>query len=203
MKLILIDSVEHLGLPGDLVDVKTGYARNFLLPQGKALKATESNVEEMEHQKRIAESRRRKIIDDLQVRRETLNGAVVEFVERVTEAGKLYGSVTKKGIAEALSEKFGNIPVSWIRDADHLKEVGEHAVVLHMAPDVEATISVVISADQESLAAAADGASEEAVDEATDDEESTTDSADVEPEAGADSAVPVETESNDDTSTDE
>lgn len=108
-RVILIDSVPNLGLPGDVVSVKPGYARNYLLPQGKALVATEGNVAEAAHQKRIAESRRKKIIQSLTELRDRLAGSRISFTEKVSEAGRLYGSVTGRRIAEALQADFTDV----------------------------------------------------------------------------------------------
>ncbi len=147
MKLILIDQVDNLGLPGDVVTVKDGYARNYLIPHGKALKATDGNVEEMEHQKRIADSRRKKLIEDLSVRRDTINGSSVSFTENVTDGGRLYGSITSRRVADALRETFPDVKNGWVDLPEPIKEPGEFQIALNMAPDVTATVTVTVIAD--------------------------------------------------------
>jgi ribosomal protein L9 len=107
MQVILIEPVQNLGLPGDVVSVKAGYARNFLLPSRMALPATEGRVKEMAHARRIAESRRRKLMESLKGRAEALDGVRLEFEEKVTETGKLYGSVSARRIAEELAHDHG------------------------------------------------------------------------------------------------
>ncbi|RMF14376.1 MAG: 50S ribosomal protein L9 [Candidatus Dadabacteria bacterium] len=144
MKLILIEAVEHLGLPGDVVDVRTGYARNYLLPKRKALKATPDNVAAFEHQKHIAEARRKRVIDNLRVRCETLDGAEVHFEENVTETGRLYGSVSARRIIEALEAQFGPIQHNWLRLAEPIREPGEYTVELRLAPELTASVKVVV-----------------------------------------------------------
>ncbi|XP_060085168.1 large ribosomal subunit protein bL9-like [Ylistrum balloti] len=153
MKVLLIESIEHLGLPGDIVDVKPGYARNYLLPHRKALKATEHNVVELEHKRRIANNRRKQLLNDLRVRCETLTSVTVSFVERVTDQGKLYGSVTSRRIADQLSNQYGDVPVSWVKLEETIKTPGSYVVELHLAPELITSITVeVIAEDEPTLA---------------------------------------------------
>lgn len=148
MKVILIESVANLGLPGDIIDVKNGYARNYLLPQRKAMLASSNNVVELEHKKRIAEARRKKVIDDLKVRCQNIQGTVLHFKERVTETGKLYGSVTARRIADALAEKFGPIETAWIQVGEVIKAPGTFTVGLKLAPGITGTIKVVVEGER-------------------------------------------------------
>lgn len=148
MRVILIESVSDLGLPGDIVDVKNGYARNYLLPKRKAMIATENNVVELEHKKRIAQTRRAKVLDDLKIRCETLSGANITFKERVTDAGKLYGSVTSRRIADALAEQFGAIEAAWVHLPEPIKEPGSFKVGLKLGPNITGTIVVVVEGER-------------------------------------------------------
>lgn len=166
MKLILIESVEKLGLPGDVVNVRDGYARNFLLPAKKALRATDDNVRQLEHQKRIAESRRRKVVEDLQVRRDSLDGAEVSFVEKVSDTGRLYGSVSARRVADALAETYGELQSGWVQLSAPIREPGSYDVVLHLAPELEAHVTVHVEPEQGS--SGAEGAGEEAPEEGED-----------------------------------
>ena len=100
VKLILVESIHRLGEAGDLVSVKPGFARNFLLPQGKALLATESRVKEFEHKRRIAEEKAARELKDLQAVKKQLEALRIEIGARAGESGKLFGSVTAAQIAE-------------------------------------------------------------------------------------------------------
>ncbi len=150
-RVILIDSVPNLGLPGDVVNVKPGYARNYLLPQGKALVATEGNVAEAAHQKRIAESRRKKIIQSLSELRDRLTGTRLSFSEKVSETGRLYGSVTGRRIAEMLQADFAELQASWVRLGEPIKAPGEFKVVLELAPDVTTSVVVEVIGERDAV----------------------------------------------------
>lgn len=148
MKVILIESVANLGLPGDIIDVKNGYARNYLLPQRKAMLASSNNVVELEHKKRIAESRRKKVMDDLKVRCQNMHGAELHFKERMTESGKLYGSVTARRIADALAEQFGPIETAWVQLGEVIKTPGKFTVALKLAPGITGSIKVTVEGER-------------------------------------------------------
>lgn len=156
MKVILIEPVENLGLPGDVVTVKPGFARNFLLPKRLALKATEGNIAELEHQRAIAEQRRKKIVKDLGEKAQRLAAVALEFNERVSEGRRLYGSVSARRIAEALAEKVGfDVSVAWVRLGEPIKETGSFRVGLRLGPDIEASVEVTVRSDGSELEAAA------------------------------------------------
>lgn len=164
-RVILIDSVPNLGLPGDVVNVKPGYARNYLLPQGKALVATEGNVAEAAHQRRIAESRRKKIIQSLTELRDRLAGTRLSFTEKVSDTGRLYGSVTGRRIADELTQQFADVQAAWIRLAEAIKAPGEYEIKLELAPKLTTTIIVeVIGEAEPKPEAPADEAADEAAD---------------------------------------
>jgi large subunit ribosomal protein L9 len=169
-RVILIDSVPNLGLPGDVVNVKPGYARNYLLPQGKALVATEGNVAEAAHQKRIAESRRKKIIQSLSELRDRLAGTRLSFSEKVSEAGRLYGSVTGRRIAEALQADYAELQAGWVRLAEPIKAPGEFTVALELAPGLTASIVVEVIGERDAEEVAAAAAAEADDDEPSDED---------------------------------
>ena len=97
--LILREDVHRLGEAGDLVSVKPGYARNYLLPQGKARLATAGRVKEIEHQKRVINEKLAKELSDLEAVRSRMAGVVLEFTAQAGEEGKLFGSITSQQIA--------------------------------------------------------------------------------------------------------
>src|SRR5574342_472359 len=100
VKLILKESVHNLGEAGDVVSVKPGYARNYLLPQGKAIPATESRVRELEHHRRILAEKAAKELKDLRSRKDQIEALTLEISARAGEGGRLFGSVTSAQIAE-------------------------------------------------------------------------------------------------------
>jgi large subunit ribosomal protein L9 len=147
IKLILKESVHSLGEAGDLVSVKPGYARNFLLPQGKAILATASRVKELEHHKRIVAEKAAKALSNLQETKKQLEGLVIELSARAGEEGKLFGSVTSVQIAEQLAEKGFAIDRRRIELREAIKELGEHKVPVKLHRDIVAQLSVNVSAE--------------------------------------------------------
>lgn len=146
VKVILREDVANLGDAGELVSVKPGFARNYLLPLGKAVAATDASVRELEHQKRvIAEkvARDRKLLEGEKARYE---GQVVEITAQAGEEGKLFGSVTAAMVAEKLAERGLAVDKRKIALADPIKEVGDHPVVLKLHREIHATITVKVSA---------------------------------------------------------
>ena len=147
VKLILRESVLGLGEAGDLVGVKVGYARNYLLPQGKALLATESKVRELEHHKRVVTEKAARDLNDLKALRDRLESVALEVTARVGEEGKLFGSVTTAHIAELLAEKGYTVDRRKIQLSEPLREVGDHVVPIRLQRDLTAEVALKISAE--------------------------------------------------------
>ncbi len=147
VKLILRESVQGLGEAGDLVGVKVGYARNFLLPQGKALLATESKVRELEHHKRVVTEKAARVLNDLKALRDRLESVALEVTARVGEEGKLFGSVTSAHIAELLAEKGYKVDRRKIQLGEPLREIGDHVVPIRLQRDLTAKVALKISAE--------------------------------------------------------
>lgn len=148
VKLILSEDVASLGAAGDLVSVKPGYARNFLIPQGKATLATEGNVRALEHQRRVVAEKVARELKVLEEEKRGIEGTVVEIRAQVGEGGKLFGSVTSAQIAEQLAALGHEVDRRKIGLAEPLKEAGEFDVPLRLHSQVEATIKVrVLEAD--------------------------------------------------------
>ena len=158
VKLILTESVHNLGEAGDVVSVKPGYARNFLLPQGKAIRATESKVKELEHHRRIVAEKAAKELKDQRARKDQLEAQTFSVSARAGEGGRLFGSVTSAQIATVLAERGFEIDRRRIDLREGIKLVGEHAVPVKLHRDVIAKIKV--------LVVAVEGAPEEAEEEA-------------------------------------
>lgn len=146
VQVILSEDVPNLGDAGELVSVKPGFARNYLLPLGKAVAATEASKKQLEHQKRvIAEkvARERKLLEAEKARFE---GQVVEIAAQAGEEGRLFGSVTAAMIADKLAERGLGVDRRRIALAEPIKELGEHAVVLKLHREIQATITVKVTA---------------------------------------------------------
>jgi large subunit ribosomal protein L9 len=148
VKLILREAIPSLGEAGDLVQVKVGYARNYLLPKGKAVLATEAKVRELGHHRRVVMEKVAKEMKDLEVLRDHLQAVALEVSARVGEEGRLFGSVTAVQIAELLAEKGFEIDRRKIALDEPIKEVGEHGVPIRLHRDLTAEIKVTVSPEE-------------------------------------------------------
>ena len=144
VKLILREHVEKLGRAGDLVSVKPGFARNFLLRQGKASLATDARVEELEHHRRIIAEKQAKELKDLGAVKRKIESTVIEVSAAAGEGGKLFGSVTLPQLVELLEQKGISVDRRKLRVSDAIKSVGEHAVEVRLHPELIATFKVVV-----------------------------------------------------------
>lgn len=147
MKIVLRDDVENLGRKGDVVEVADGYARNYLVPRGLAMKATKGVVAQAESMRRNRAARDARDRDAAQATAGTISGIRIEIPARAGEGGKLFGSVTASDVAEALAAQGIEVDRRKITGIDEpLKEVGEVEVVVGLHPDVAATLTVVVVA---------------------------------------------------------
>jgi len=148
MKLILIQKVTNLGGLGDIVDVKPGYGRNFLVPKGKALPATAANVAELEEKRAEYQAKADSILADAEARKAALEGKIVTVAANASTEGKLFGSVGPRDIAEAFTK--AGLPLEKsevILGEGAFRNVGEYEVVVHLHADVETTVKVVVEAE--------------------------------------------------------
>jgi large subunit ribosomal protein L9 len=149
MQVILLEKVINLGQLGDVVKVREGYARNFLIPQGKARRATESAIKEFEARRADLEKAQAERLTAAQSVGERLNGATVTISAKAGVDGRLFGSVTNFDIAEALGKQGFEVNKGSIRmPLGPLKAVGEHHVSIALHTDVIADITVVVVGDQ-------------------------------------------------------
>ena len=156
MKVLLCNDVERLGWFGDIVEVKIGYARNYLLPQRIAIVPTEANIKALEDE-RAKRSQKRKIADErLAQAAQKVDGAEAVIAAKANEQGHLFGSVLGKDIAANLREQGFEVPDSCIVAGEHIKEVGEHSVKLKFSPELTATVKVIV-VSQDGDTEAADG----------------------------------------------
>jgi large subunit ribosomal protein L9 len=146
VKLILREDVPKLGHAGEVVSVKPGYARNFLLPQGKAALASEAKVKELEHHKRLITEKVARELKDLSAARDRLEQLQLEVAAQAGEEGKLFGSVTAIQIAELIGEKGIEIDRRKIDLAEPIKEVGEHSVPIRLHREVIANVRLKVTA---------------------------------------------------------
>jgi large subunit ribosomal protein L9 len=142
MQVILRDDMDNLGKSGEVVNVKPGYARNFLLPRGHAIKATASDVKRVEHEKRVIAARTTKLAKEAQAEADSLSKISVSIARAVGEEDKLYGSVTTRDIAEALAEQGVKIDSKKIHLEEPLKTLGLTEVQVKLGRGVNATIKV-------------------------------------------------------------
>jgi large subunit ribosomal protein L9 len=147
VKLILKEDIAGLGHAGDVVSVKPGFAKNFLVPQGKATQASEGKIREIEHLKKQIADKVAKELADLKKTQKAIEGLSLEVKAKAGEEGKLFGSVTPAQIAELLQARGYEIDRRKI-DLDAIKEVGEHAVKVKLHRDVVATVKVQVSAEE-------------------------------------------------------
>jgi large subunit ribosomal protein L9 len=146
VKLILTQDVPSLGEAGDVVDVRPGFARNFLLPQGKAVPATDAKVKEIEHHKRVIAERVARERKQLDGERERLERVELEIAANAGEEGKLFGSVTSAQVAELLEARGFSIDRRKIQLDEPIKELGDHVVAVRLHRDVVARVRIKVSA---------------------------------------------------------
>lgn len=143
MQVILMEKMANLGQLGDVVKVKNGYARNFLIPQGKAKRATEGNKAEFAARRIELEAAEHAKLAAAQAAAEKFNGLTVQIVQKAGVDGKLFGSVTNADIVEALAQQGVSVEKSQVRMPEgHLKQVGDYPISIALHTDVIAHITV-------------------------------------------------------------
>lgn len=147
MKLILREDVENLGRGGDVVDVKPGYGRNFLLPRGLAVVANPKNLREIEHQKAVAAAKAAKLKASAEAVAKRLAETPITLKRKVGEQDKLFGSVTALDIAEALGARGLQLDRRSIDLADPIKTVGDFEVGVKLHHDVVGKVKVKVEAE--------------------------------------------------------
>ncbi len=143
MQVILLEKIDNVGLLGDLVDVKSGFARNFLLPQGKAEMATEANIEAFKQRRAELEKQQADALAAAETRKAQLDGVTVSITSRAGTEGKLFGSIGTEEIRSACEAAGHSVEKKEVRMPDGpLRMVGEHPVTLHLHSDIDVTITV-------------------------------------------------------------
>ena len=168
MKVLLCQDIEELGWLGDVVEVKDGYARNYLLPQRLAKVPTEANIKSLAEAKVAAAEKRIAERSRLEEAATAVEGAEAVIAAKANELGHLFGSVTEKQIAENLREQGLLVADEIVRIKSHIKEVGTHEVQLRFASDLKVSVNVVVVSEnsgQEDASESADEQKSEAVEQ--------------------------------------
>ena len=159
MQVILLERVAKLGQMGDVVDVKPGYARNFLLPQGKALSASDANIASFEAQKAQLEARNLETKKEAEALAEKLDGQQFIVIRSASDAGALYGSVTPRDAADAATEAGFTVDKKQVVLVAPIKELGLHSVAVRLHPEVEVEIKMNVARSEEEAELQASGKS--------------------------------------------
>lgn len=147
MQIILLERVAGLGNLGDVVTVKNGYARNFLIPTAKAKRATEANLKEFEERRAELEAKQAAVLADAQARQAKLDGQTITISQKAGVDGRLFGSVTNTDIADAIKANGIEVVKANVRLPEGpFKAVGEYTVEVALHADAVATITVVVAA---------------------------------------------------------
>ena len=149
MKVILLERVEGKGLLGDVVTVKDGYARNFLLPRRKALRATTANMKVFEAQRATIEARNAEARADAAKAGEGLDGTTYVLIRQAGESGQLYGSVSGRDVADVVNAEGGKVERSMVVLDKPIKTLGMHAVKVRLHAEVIVTVNLNIARSQD------------------------------------------------------
>ena len=148
MQIILLERVPKLGQMGEVVTVKPGYARNFLIPQGKALRATKTSIGEFEQRRAQLEAHNLERRQDAQAIAAKVEGQMVTLLRQASETSQLYGSVSARDVAAAFTEAGITLDRQQVRLDQPLKTLGLHDVTVALHPEVEVTVKVNIARSQ-------------------------------------------------------
>lgn len=148
MQIILLEKVVNLGLLGEVVKVKDGYARNFLIPQGKARRATKDAIADFETRRADLEKAQADRLATAQAAADKLNGSTVSLAEKAGVDGRLFGSVTNFTVADALKSQGHEVDRSMVRMPDGpIKAIGEYEVLVALHSDIVANVKVTVEAE--------------------------------------------------------
>jgi len=159
MQVILLERVAKLGQMGDVVDVKPGFARNYLLPQGKALSASEKNISDFASRKAQLEAQNLETRKEAETMADKLNGQQFIVIRQASDSGALYGSVSTRDAAEAATENGFTVERKQVALTRPIKDLGLHDVLVTLHPEVVATIQLNVARSVEEAALQASGKS--------------------------------------------
>ena len=158
MEVILLERIERLGQMGDVVAVKAGYARNYLLPRGKALRATKANREHFEEQRTQLEAQNLSRRADAETLAERLDGLAIVLIRQAGENGQLYGAVTASDITDAVTEAGFTLDRRQVAIDRPIKELGLHDIRVTLHPEVRVTVKANVAQSQEAAVLQAEAA---------------------------------------------
>ncbi|EAQ13652.1 LSU ribosomal protein L9P [Maritimibacter alkaliphilus HTCC2654] len=159
MEVILLERVAKLGQMGEVVDVKPGFARNYLLPQGKALTASKANIEHFETQKAQLEARNLETKKEAESLASNLDGKQFIVIRSASDGGNLYGSVTTRDAADVATEEGFTVDRKQVLIREPIKTLGLHEVEIHLHPEVMVTITLNVARSPEEAEIQASGKS--------------------------------------------
>jgi large subunit ribosomal protein L9 len=149
MQIILLEQIQHLGGLGDIVNVKEGYARNFLIPQRKAKRVTDANIAEFENRRAELEAQQETVLTGAKERSSKVDGLSLEIIQKAGVDGRLFGSVTHLDIAASLQAQGHEVAKNIIQmPGGPLKRVGDYPVTIYFHADAIATINVSVVGEQ-------------------------------------------------------
>ena len=150
MEIILLETIDRLGGLGDLVKVRAGFARNYLLPQGKAKLATAENIAEIEARRAELEKQQAEVLASAKTRAEQLEGLEVSITAKSGGEGKLFGSITNANITDAINEKGIVVEKSEIRMPEGpIRAAGEYDIDIHLHAEVNAAIKLTVVGEED------------------------------------------------------
>jgi large subunit ribosomal protein L9 len=148
MRVMLMESVDHLGEMGEVVNVKRGFARNYLLPRGTAVLATRGNVRQMEHYQRMVAEKIKRVRMESEDLAKNLAAQALEFIAKVGDSGQLYGAVTTMDIARVLAERGFEIDRRKIHLDEAIKTVGDYTATVKLPQGVVAEVNLTVKAEE-------------------------------------------------------
>ncbi len=157
MQVILLERIAKLGQMGDTVRVRDGYARNYLLPQGKALRANKSNLARFESERAQLEARNLERKNEAEAVAAKLDGETVVMIRSAGETGQLYGSVSTRDIADGLTEAGFTVARNQVELRSPIKTIGVHSVLIQLHPEVEVSVSINVARSEDEAARQAAG----------------------------------------------
>jgi large subunit ribosomal protein L9 len=149
MQVILLERVENLGVIGDVVKVRSGFARNYLLPQHKALRATDENKKVFEARRAEIEARNAEAREKSEKDSKKIDGKTYVLIRQAGEAGQLYGSVSARDIADSIAAKGASVPRNAVVLDKPIKTIGMHPVRVRLHPEVTSNITVNVARSQD------------------------------------------------------
>ena len=151
MEVILLERIEKIGKLGDVVKVKDGYARNYLLPQKKALRANKENIEIYKKQKKVYEEKNADLLKEAQSKAKTVDNLSISLIKQASDSGQLYGSVTAREISDTIKSLGHDIQTKQIQLKKAIKEIGTHKIKIIIHPEVITSVTVKVARRNEEL----------------------------------------------------